>query len=223
MVAAGHLTDPDKIGIRVGKVINKRKVGKHFIIEIGPGRLAWRRNQESIAAEAAIDGIYVIRTPVPADALDAAATVQAYKDLSHVEQDFRISKDDPDLRPIRHRLAGRVRGHVLICLLACYLAWHLRKAWAPLTYTDEYPPRRDDPAAPARRSPHGDAKASRHTGDDGQPLHDFRGLLAHLATLTRNTITITGQSFDKITGLTPVQRRAFQLIGTTVPLAITAK
>jgi hypothetical protein len=222
MVAAGRLKNPDKIGIRVGKVINKRKVAKHFTTEISPGRLTWRRNQQSIAAEAAIDGIYVIRTSVPADALNTPAAVQAYKNLSRVERDFRISKDDLDLRPIYHRLAERVRGHVLICMLACYLSWHLRQAWAPLTYADEHPPQRDDPVAPAHRSTHAGAKASRHASD-GQPLHSFRGLLGHLATLTRNTLTITGQTFDKITTPTPAQRRAFELIGAPIPLAITVK
>jgi hypothetical protein len=138
-VAAGRLKDQDKIGIKVGKVINKRKVAKHFILDIGPGRLAWRRDQGKIDAEAALDGIYVIRTSVPASTLSAAAAVTAYKDLKHVERDFRITKaDDLDLRPIHHYLADRVRGHVLICMLACYLTWHLRAALAELTFTDQH-------------------------------------------------------------------------------------
>ncbi len=152
-VAAGRLTDPDKIGIRVGKVIGKHKVGKHFIPGIGPGRLAWRRDQDKIAAEAALDGIYVIRTSVAGGVLDPAAVISAYKDLKYVERDFRITKaDDLDLRPIHHYLAGRVRGHVLICMLACYLTWHLRQALAELTYTDQHIPPASDPVAPARRS-----------------------------------------------------------------------
>jgi transposase len=122
MVETGRLTDPAKIGIRAGKVINKRKVAKHFILDIGAASFAWRRDQASISAEAALDGIYVIRTPVPTSELPAPAAVEAYKDLSSVEQDFRISKDDLDLRPIWHRLEDRVRAHMLICMLACYLA-----------------------------------------------------------------------------------------------------
>jgi transposase len=148
MAEAGRLTDPAKIGVRAGKVINKRKVAKHFTLDIGQRSFAWQRDQASIDAEAAFDGIYVIRTPLPASQLPAPAAVEACKDLAGVEQDFRICKDDLDLRPIWHRLADRVRGHVLICMLACYLAWHLRKAWAPLTYADEHPPARDNPVAP---------------------------------------------------------------------------
>ena len=123
-----------------GRVINKRKVAKHFTLGIPEGRITWQRDQASIAAEAATDGIYVIRTPVPAETLDAAGTVTAYKRLSRLERDFRsIKADDLDLRPIWHRLEDRVHAHVLICMLACYLTWHLRKAWAPLTYADEHP------------------------------------------------------------------------------------
>src|SRR5499433_1649319 len=153
MVEAGRLADPAKIGIRAGKVVNKRKVAKHFILDIGQGSFAWRRDQASIDAEAAFDGIYVIRTPVPASELPAPAAVEAYKDLSGVEQDFRTCKDDLDPRPVWHRLADRVKAHVLICMLACYLAWHLRRAWAPLTYTDEHPPGTTPSPPPAARAP----------------------------------------------------------------------
>ena len=119
-----------------------------------------QRRHDQIDAEAALDGIYVLRTSVPADQLDAAGVVAAYKNLAHVERDFRIIKaDDLDLRPIHHRLDDRVKAHVLICMLACYLIWHLRKAWAPLTFTDEHPPHRDNPVAPAHRSAAADAKA----------------------------------------------------------------
>ena len=121
----------------------------------------------------------------------------AYKNLAHLERDFRIMKaDDLDLRPVRHRLPDRVKAHVLICMLAAYLTWHLRAALAPLTYTDERPPVRDNPVAPAHRSAHADHKAATHTGDLG-PLHDFRGLLDHLATLTRNTIAIGATTFEQ--------------------------
>jgi hypothetical protein len=220
MVEAGRLAEPAKIGIRAGKVVNKRKVAKHFILDIGQGSFAWRRDQASIDAEAAFDGIYVIRTPVPATQLPAPAAVEAYKDLSGVEQDFRTCKDDLDLRPIWHRLADRVKAHVLICLLACYLAWHLRKAWAPLTYTDEHPPRRDNPVAPAQRSRSAQAKAARKVTATGEPARSFRDLIDHLATLTRDTITIGGHQIDKITTATRAQREAFRLLGAPIPITL---
>jgi hypothetical protein len=220
MVTAGRLSDPARIGVRAGKVINKRKVGKHFILDIGERSFTWRRDQDNIAAEAAFDGIYVIRTPVPAGTLDAPAAVTAYKDLACVESDFKISKDDLDLRPIYHRLEDRVKAHVLICMLACYLSWHLRKAWAPLTYTDENPPQRDNPVAPARRSAPADAKASRKVTATGQPARSFRDLLDHLATLTRQAITIGGHQIEKITTPTQPQRQAFDLIGAAIPITL---
>jgi Transposase DDE domain len=220
MVDAGHLHDPAKIGVRVGKVINKRKVAKHFITSISEAAFTWQRDQDSIGAEAAFDGIYVLRTPVPAQALEAAAAVAAYKDLSNVEQDFKVSKDDLDLRPIWHRLEDRVRAHVLICMLACYLAWHLRKAWAPLTYTDEHPPQRGNPVAPARRSRSADTKAARKITASGEPARSFRDLLGHLATLTRQTIMIGGHQIEKITTATPAQRQAFGLLGATIPITL---
>jgi hypothetical protein len=217
MVTAGRLKDPAAIGTRVGKVISKRKVAKHFTTSIGEGSFTWQRDQDNIDAEAAFDGIYVIRTPVPASELTAPAAVEAYKDLSHVEQDFRTCKDDLDLRPIWHRLADRVKAHVLICMLACHLAWHLRKAWAPLTYADEHPPARHNPVAPARRSRSAEAKAARKLTATGQPARSFRDLLGHLATLTRDTITIGGHQIDKITTPGHVQRQAFALLGATIP------
>jgi hypothetical protein len=221
-VDAGRLTDPDKIGIRVGKVINKRKVAKHFILDIGPGRLAWRRDEEKIAAEAALDGIYVIRTSVPASTLDAAGAVTAYKNLKHVERDFRITKaDDLDLRPIHHYLPGRVRGHVLICMLACYLTWHLRQALAELTFTDQHIPAPADPVAAAQRSAQARAKDGAKRNGEGLPVYRYRDLLTHLATLDRQTITFAGRPIQKLTTPTLVQRRAFELLGATVPLAIT--
>ena len=173
-----------------------------------------------IDAEAALDGIYVLRTSVHADTLDPAAVVEGYKNLANVERDFRIIKtDDLDLRPIHHRLDDRVQAHVLICLLACYLVWHLRKAWAPMTFTDEHPPQRDNPVAPAQRSPHADAKASRKHDAAGNPLRSFRGLLDHLATLTRNQIRYHGTNTDvpMLAEPTPDQRRAFDLLGTPHP------
>jgi transposase len=220
-VAAGRLKDPDKIGIRIGKVINKRKAGKHFITEVTGTTFTWRRDQQKIAAEAALDGIYVIRTSVTADILDAAATVAAYKDLKYVERDFRITKaDDLDLRPIYHYLAERVRGHVLICTLACYLTWHLRQALAELTFTDQHIPAPADPVAPARRSTQARAKdAAKHT-PGGLPAYRYRDLLSHLSTLDRQTISFAGQRIEKLTTPTPVQARAFELLGTAAPLAL---
>jgi hypothetical protein len=222
--AAGRIKGRDRIGLQAGRVVNKHKMAKHLILDIGEDRLSWQREQAAVDAEAALDGIYVIRTPLPADQLDAPATVTAYKNLSRVERDFRsIKADDLDLRPIHHWLEDRVRAHVLICMLAAYLTWHLRKALAPLTYTDERPADRRNPVAPARRSQHADTKAAVHASADGQILRSFRGLLDHLATLTRNTITIGGTAFEKISDPTPVQRRAFDLIGSPIPLTLTLK
>jgi hypothetical protein len=216
--AAGRIKDPDKIGIRAGKIINKRTVAKHFLLDTGEGRISWRRDQASIDAEAATDGIYVIRTPVPAETLDAPGAVAACKDLANLERDFRhLKADDLDLRPIWHRLEDRVRGHVLICMLACYLTWHLRQAWAPLTCTDENPPARGNPVTPARRS----AAAAAKAGPGKQPIRSFRDLIDHLATLTRDTIRVGGQPVDKLTNPTPDQRRAFDLIGAPIPLTLT--
>jgi hypothetical protein len=221
-VRAGRLKDPAAIGLRAGKVLNKRKMAKHITLDIGEGRVSWQRDQASIYAEATTDGIYVIRTPVPAETLDAPAAVAAYKGLAAVERDFRwIKADDLDLRPIWHRLEDRVKAHVLICMLACYLTWHLRRAWAPLTYADEHPPDRANPVAPARRSRSADAKAARKTGPGNQPIRGFRDLLDHLATLTRDTIRIAGQAVDKLAVATPDQRRAFDLIGAPIPLTLT--
>jgi hypothetical protein len=220
-VDAGRLRDPDKIRVKADRALRKHKVGKHLVVQIGQGQISWHRDQAKIDAEAALDGIYVIRTCVPATTLDAPATVAAYKNLAFVERDFRhIKADDLDLRPIWHRLQDRVRGHVLVCMLACYLAWHLRKAWAPLTFTDEHPPVRADPVAPARRSPTAQAKAARKTDASGQRMRSFRDLLDHLGTLTRDTITIGGQTLDKLTSPTPTQRRAFELLQTPIPLTL---
>ena len=162
----------------------------------------------------------MLRTTVPADQLDAAGVVTGYKNLAHVERDFRIIKaDDLDLRPIHHRLDDRVRAHVLICLLACYVIWHLRKAWAPMTFTDEAPPTRDNPVAPAQRSTHADAKAPTHHDTTGNPLRSFGGLLDHLGTLTRNHIRFdtTGTEIPMLADPTDDQRRAFNLIGAPIP------
>jgi hypothetical protein len=219
------LRGKDKIALRAGKVSDKFKMAKHFDLEITDDSFAFTRNQENIDTEAALDGVYVIRTSVDAGALSPAGAVKAYKDLAGIERDFRsIKTDDLQVRPIHHRLEDRVKAHLLICMLARYLIWHLRKAWAPLTFTDENPPVRDNPVAPARRSTGADAKAANKCDADGNPLHSFQGLLKHLATLTRNKIRYhhTSTEIDTLTEPTPTQRRAFDLIETTIPLTIAA-
>jgi hypothetical protein len=224
-VGKGTLSGAAKIGIAVGKVSGKFKVGKHFHLTITDTEFAYHRDQATIDAQAALDGIYVLRTSVDANTLDPAAVVEAYKKLANVERDFRIIKsDDLDLRPIHHRLDERVKAHVLICMLACYLIWHLRKAWAPLTFTDEAPPHRNNPVAPAHRSTTAQAKASTKHDADGNPIHNFRDLLDHLATLTRDRIRYhhTNIEIDKLTDPTPPQRRAFELIDAPIPLTIAA-
>jgi hypothetical protein len=222
-VAAGRLRGADAIGLAVGKVIGKHKMAKHFTLTITDDSLTVERNQDQIRAEAALDGIYVIRTPVPDGELDAAGVVTAYKNLKYVERDFRsIKADDLDLRPVFHRLTRRVKAHVLICMLAAYLTWHLRKAWAPLTYTDEDPPAQLNPVAPARRSQAAAAKAARQHDEDGHPYRSFRGLLEHLATLTRNQVRFGGAGTEVpvLAEPTPEQRKAFDLIGAAIPLAL---
>jgi hypothetical protein len=224
-VSAGRLRGAGKIGEAVGAAIGKYKMGKHFHRDVTDTTFTYRRDQARIDAEAALDGIYVLRTSVPAEGLDPAAVVHSYKNLANVERDFRIIKsDDLDLRPIHHRLDDRVKAHVLICLLACYLIWHLRKTWAPLTFTDEQPPHRDNPVAPAQRSPEADAKASTKHDANGNQLRSFRDLLDHLATLTRDRIRYhdTNIEIDKLTDPTPEQRRAFDLLNTPIPLTIAA-
>jgi len=224
-VARGTLSGAAEIGKALGKVSGKYKVDKHFATTITDTSFTFERNQTAIAAEAALDGIYVLRTSVDADSLDAAGIVDSYKKLANVERDFRIIKvDDLDLRPIYHRLDQRVRAHVLLCLLACYLVWHLRKAWAPLTFTDEHPPARDNPVAPAHRSASAAAKATTKHDANGNPLRSFRGLLDHLGTLTRDHIRYhdTDIDIDKLTEPTPDQRRAFDLIDSPIPLTIAA-
>ena len=222
-VRAGQLAGAGPIGVEVGKVISRYKTGKHFAVTITDTSLAIERRQDRIDAEAALDGFYVLRTPVPAAELDAAAVVTAYKNLKYVERDFRhIKSDDLDLRPVFHRLEERVRAHVLICMLACYLTWHLRRAWAPLTYTDQDPPAPDNPVAPARRSAAAQAKASGQHDPAGQPYRSFRGLLEHLATLTRNQVRFAGTpvTIPMLTEPTSIQRQAFELIGAAIPLTL---
>ncbi len=222
-VHAGRFTGAGPIGVEVGKVIGKYKTAKHFAVTITDDHLDVTRKQDQIDAEAALDGFYVLRTPVPAAELDAPAVVRAYKNLARVERDFRsIKADDLDLRPVFHYLEERVRAHVLICMLACYLTWHLRRAWAPLTFTDQDPPVPGNPVLPAHRSAAAQAKASAQHDPAGQPYRSFRGLLEHLATLTRNQVRFTGTRAEvpMLAEPTSAQREAFRLLGVPIPLIL---
>jgi hypothetical protein len=223
-ITAGRLTGAGPIGLAVGKVLGKFKMAKHFHLDITDTALTITRNQARIDTEAALDGIYVLRTTVPDTELDTAAVIGAYKNLSRVERDFRsIKADDLDLRPIHHRLQNRVRSHVLICMLAAYLTWHLRQALAPLTFTDEHPPDRDNPVAPARRSAAATTKAARKTTTNTDlRTHSYQGLLAHLGTLTRNQVRFTGTqaAVPVLAEPTDTQREAFRLLGTPIPITL---
>ncbi len=185
------------IGLRVGKVINRYKMAKHFVTDITDERFTYRRNDEKIAAEEQLDGIYIVRSNVEPERFDAAQTVRAYKDLSKVERAFRSLKSvDLKVRPLHHRRADRVRAHVLLCKLAYYVEWHMRRALAPLLFDDHDPAAAEQPrasvVAPARRSPGAVAKARRKRTDDGLPVHSFRTLLTDLGTLTANTMQVAG-------------------------------
>jgi hypothetical protein len=218
------LRGKDKIALAVGKVINKKKVGKHFIVDITDGGLAWRRDEPKIADEAALDGIYVIRTSLPPDVLGTGATVESYKALENAERVFRGLNTDLLIRPIRHRLAERVRAHVLIRMLAYYVTWHLQQRLAPMLFTDDDPATgkaaRPSPVAPAQRSPSALAKAATKATADGGPVHSLATLLADLATIAANHIQPAGglPAFTVITTPTPVQRRALELLGVSYRL-----
>ncbi|MDQ5840097.1 MAG: IS1634 family transposase, partial [Chloroflexota bacterium] len=224
-VVAGRLAGAGAIGVRVGKVIGRYKMAKHYTLTITDTTFTYERDTEAIAAEAALDGVYVIRTTVPAQQMTPAKLVATYKSLAVVERDFRSLKAiDLDLRPIHHHTETRVRAHVFICMLAAYLVWHLRAAWAPLTFTDEIRPDPVDPVAPARRSPAADAKAATKTTTENLPTRSFTGLLNHLATLTRVDLQY-GQDQDSptvptLTEPTPTQRRAFELLSAPIPLTL---
>ena len=214
-VEAGRLAGAGTIGLKVGKVINKYKMAKHFDLAITDTSFGYTRRQAQIAAEAALDGIYVIRTSTPATTMDAAETVRAYKSLANVEKIFRSLKSvDLRIRPIHHYTEDRTRAHVFLCMLAGHLTWHLRQAWAPLTYTDQNRPAPENPVTAAVRSPEAAQKASTRTLEDGTPAHSFRTLLGHLATRTRNTLRAAGTqtTFDLTALPTPVQRQAQDLI-----------
>jgi len=221
-VDAGRLGGAGKIGIRIGKVIGKYKMAKHYHLDITDTHFTFSRDQQAIDTEAALDGLYVIRTSVPVEQMTAGKVAATYKSLAVVERDFRSLKAiDLDLRPIHHYTQTRVRAHVFLCTLAGYLVWHLRQAWKPLTFTDQNRTEPTDPVAPARRSAAADRKAATKTTDDQLPARSFTSLLDHLATLTRNHVRVAGQhdvGFDLLAIATPTQRRAFELLNTTIPM-----
>jgi len=217
--ARNPLRGEAEIALKVGAVLGRRKVAKHFTLTITEKTLGFARDDAAIAAEAALDGFYVLRTSVPAEALDAGATVLAYKSLARVERAFRSLKSiDLDIRPVHHRLAGRVRAHVFLCMLAYYVQWHMRRTLAPLLFEDHErsaaAASRTSPVAAAQVSPAARAKARRRQTEDGEPLHSFRTLLADLATLTRNTVRFGDNlPMTVLSRPTAIQQHAFDLLG----------
>jgi hypothetical protein len=199
-------------------------MGKHFQLDITEERFSYQRKQDKIAAEAALDGIYVIRTSVPVEAMDADTCVASYKDLSAVERAFRSLKGvDLKIRPIHHRTADRVRSHVLVCMLAYYIEWHMRQDLAPMLFDDEDPAigemLRDSVVAPAQRSPSAQRKAVTRRTNDGDPVHSFQTLLKDLGTVARNRIRFdSGDETDMLTTPTPLQEKALSLLGVRLAL-----
>jgi transposase len=216
----GSLAGRDKIGVRVGKVVNKYKVGKHFALTIEKSGFEFHRLEKQIAAEAALDGIYVIRTSVPKRQMTSAEAVRSYKALAEVERAFRSMKTiDLHIRPIHHHLEGRVRAHIFLCMLAYYVEWHMREAWRELMFADEDLQRKNhrDPVAAAERSEAALAKVATRTLKDGSPVHSFRTLLAELSTIVRNTCEPRvahkrGSTFQTTTTPNPTQHQALQLL-----------
>jgi transposase len=224
-VDACRLAGQDKIGVQVGKIINRHKVAKHFELSIGETTLGWARRQDTIDAEAALDGLYVIRTSLDAQRMDAPSCVRSYKALSNVERAFRSLKTvDLKVRPIHHRLADRVRAHILLCMLAFYVEWHMREAWRELMFadTDQAAKATRDPVAPAKRSASAQRKAEAKHTDDKQPVHSFATLMAEMATVVRNTCRTPSAgadapTFEVLTTATAHQQRAMALIQAIQP------
>ena len=212
------LRGKDKIALRVGKVINHYKMAKHFTLTITDESFTFTRNTEAIAAEAALDGIYVLRTSLPEHTLGRDDVVLRYKNLADVERFFRTLNSELDVRPIRHRLADRVRAHMFLRMLSYYISWHMKAALAPILFVDNDKPaaaaKRANPVAPAQRSDEALTKAARKRTDDHTPVHSFTSLLADLATICANQIQPADDlpAFTKITTPTPLQRRAFELL-----------
>jgi transposase len=209
-----------KIALRVGKVLGRFKMAKHFILHIEENRFAYERDEEKIAGESSLDGIYIIRTSVKREVLETGEVVGVYKGLSVVEQAFRSFKSiDLKVRPIFHRLAERVRSHIFLCMLAYYVEWHMRKTLAPLLFDDEEPEEgkalRPSPVAPALKSASAKKKASTKRTKDDLPVHSFQTLLMDLSTITKNTVLPKfpeADSFEQITRATPLQQRALDLL-----------
>jgi len=220
MVERGRLSGRDAIGVRVGKVVNKYKVAKHFALDIEEHRFGFHRLEDDIASEAALDGIYIIRTSLGEKQMTAADCVRNYKSLAEVERAFRSLKTiDLKIRPIHHHLADRVRSHIFLCMLAYYVEWHMREAWRPLLFADEDQLAKTtrDPVAPAKRSTAAQAKAASHLLDDGTPAHSFSTLQQELATIVRNTCRAPhagddAPTFKITTTPNPKQRRALELL-----------
>jgi Transposase DDE domain len=216
--ATRALRGKDKIGLRVGKVINRYKMAKHFTITIGEDAFSFSRNQDAVLAEAALDGIYVLRTSLPEATLATDDVVLRYKGLEDVERFFRTLNSELDVRPIRHRLADRVRAHMFLRMLSYYLSWHLKQALAPILFHDNDKPaaaaKRTDPVTSAQRSDQALTKAARKRTHDHYPVHSFTSLLADLATICANQVQPTDDTpaFTIITSPTPIQRRAFELL-----------
>jgi len=208
----------DRIALRVGKVINHYKMAKHFTLDITDEAFTFTRNTKDIAAEAALDGIYVLRTSLPADTLGHDDVVARYKSLADVERFFRTLNSELDVRPIRHRLADRVRAHMFLRMLSYYLSWHMKQVLAPILFQDNDKPaaaaKRANPVAPAQRSDEALAKAARKRTTDNTPVHSFTSLLADLGTICANQIQPNSETpaFTMITSPTPLQRQAFELL-----------
>jgi len=210
----GTLTGADQIGLAVGPAVKRYRMKKHFELQITDTTFTYARKTDQIEAEAALDGIYILRTSASTKALPAAEVVRAYKGLEQVERAFGSFKGpDLQIRPIHHHLEPRVRAHVLLCMLAYHLTWHLKAAWAPLLFSDEQRPLASDPVAKATRSPAARRKAQTKRTTTSQPCHSYRSLITELATLTRNTIRLAGApaSFDKLTEPTELQAHALEL------------
>ena len=212
------LRGKDRIGVRLGRILAKSKMGKHFVVEIGETSFAYRRDEAKIAAEAALDGIYVVRTSVESGALGGEEAVRAYKDLGRVERAFRCLKTvDLHVRPIHHRLDGRIRAHVFLCMLAYYLEWHLRGELAPVLFDDhrraEAESERASVVARAPRSAAAKAKDTLKRTGEGWPVQSLRTLLADLGTVARNTVRVPGseEAVEVVTTPTEFQRHVFEL------------
>jgi Transposase DDE domain len=214
-VQNGTLAGATQIALQVGPALKRYRVKKHFEIQITDDSFTYKRKAEQINSEAALDGFYVLRTSVSAETLPTDEVVRSYKQLKEAERGFKTIKGpELQIRPIGHRLEDRVRAHVLLCMLACYLTWHLKQAWTELLFKDEHPPVQPDPVAKATRSPQAERKARTKRTTRGEPAHSLRSLLEELKTQTRNTVRIHGSTatFDQLTTPTELQARAHQLI-----------